>query len=82
MKFKILMIASATFFISAISAGESVEFDSPKLAKETFYEVLCHDANNHRLIFRSIYNNAFDAEIDYSTCEFMGGVASLATGQR
>ena len=82
MTFKTLMIASATFFISATSAGESVEFGSPKLAKETFYEVLCHDANTHRLIYRSVYNNAFDAEIDYSACEFMGGVATLATGQR
>ena len=82
MTFKTLMIASATFFISATSAGESFELGSQKLSKETFYEVLCHDANTHRLIFRSIRNNAFDAEIDYSTCEFMGGVASLATGQR
>lgn len=82
MTFKTLMIASATFFISVASAAESVEFGSQKLAKKTFYEVLCHDTNTHRLIYRSIHNNAFDAKIDYSTCEFMGGEASLAIGQR
>ncbi|TLX47953.1 hypothetical protein C1E24_06875 [Pseudoalteromonas phenolica] len=82
MTFKTLMIASATFFISATSAGESVELGSPKLAKETFYEVLCHDANTHRLIYRDIYSDRFQAEISLSTCEEFLGVGSLTIGQR
>tara|TARA_Y100000034_G_scaffold73557_1_gene88502 strand:- start:3417 stop:3755 length:339 start_codon:yes stop_codon:yes gene_type:complete len=82
MKCKTLIIAAATFIITTASSQQAVAASTQQVQGQTFYEVLCHDANTHRLISRYIWDSYDEAQIDLSTCEFMGGVGSLSIGRR